>query len=248
MKSLLIDAGNSYLKWLVYENGIYSSIQRFNYSNDKVLTQLMDNIPVKLNPQRICVSNVAGKKFAGALIGFCERNWHIEPEFATSTRSFNGLENAYLHPEKLGVDRWLGLIAATSWFKKPFLVVDCGTAVTLDAVDEKGTHLGGLILPGFNAMVSSLNLRTSEIDVHPENFAETLFANNTTDAVTNGAINAITALMEKLMKQLLLQTKAEPTCILTGGDANTLQQRLPFKSRHEPYLIFKGLVEVFSLH
>ena len=83
--------------------------------------------------------------------------------FARSTASACGVTNSYRQPRRLGVDRWVAMIGAWSEFESSCLVVDAGTAVTIDAIDDTGQHLGGQILPGVALMARALASNTSDI-------------------------------------------------------------------------------------
>src|SRR5699024_1677202 len=93
-----------------------------------------------------------------------------------------GVKTKYRYPERLGADRWAAAVGAYAASKKAVCVVDCGSAITFDAVDSAGRHLGGLIVPGWNLMRSALHLGTADLPFAEADSVE-LFAMDTTDAI-----------------------------------------------------------------
>ena len=115
--------------------------------------------------------------------------WDVEPRWVVSTASACGVTNGYDHPNRLGVDRWVALIGARHRVlergaARPVLVVMVGTAVTVDALDETGRFLGGLILPGFGLMLRALEMGTAGLKAPTGEAVE--FPTNTSDALMSG--------------------------------------------------------------
>ena len=240
---LLIDIGNTAIKWAIESDGKLQPMNRFSYTADKIQKQLQSNFSqidfYKIT--KILVSNVAGSKIKVTITDWAKETIQLSPQFAQVTNRANGLVNAYTHPELLGIDRWLALIAASHSYKAPFCVIDCGTAVTIDGVDQNKHFIGGAILPGLALQRQSLNQSTNAIDQVFTEKIENVFAKNTKQGVLAGTTFAITALIENMSAKLRIQTEKSVTCILTGGDAEVIEKYLSLTAELEPNLVLQGL-------
>ena len=129
---------------------------------------------------------------------------------------------AYDDPQTLGVDRWLAMLAAYSQFNEALLVVDAGSAITMDLLGPEGQHLGGYIAPGLRLMHDALWRDTSDIGLVANNFQELLLllCENTQQAVNRGCLLMAVATIEKLASQYPVRI------VVTGGDAKCLEQAL----------------------
>jgi type III pantothenate kinase len=124
-------------------------------------------------------------------------------------------------------------------------VIDAGTAVTFDAVDARGMHLGGLILPGTRLLASTLDRNTNGIGatqapgVRPQGLD--LLGKSTDAAVGNGAMLALTGALERAIAAVESSLKERPTVYLTGGDAEALQGWLESDVDLRRDLVLEGL-------
>ena len=250
MSALLIDVGNSRLKWGVLDEG---NIRRTGHiSQDKIREQGLAALTTRL-PRCVGVvraSNVAGNSFATRLSGVVGLHCNADVHFARSERHGWGVTNSYRQPRRLGVDRWVAMIGAWSEIQSACLIVDAGTAVTLDAIGDDGTHLGGQIIPGVETMLNSLSSATSDIPVVKASAKQSsddlkMFGRNTTAAVREGAQNAIAGAIERAFRTL--QSNAyEPTIILTGGGATRILGALEATPIHRPNLVLQGLAHMLE--
>ena len=243
MKTILIDAGNTRIKWGVLSNAVIGETDHVMHTDldDAGFAALASRLPRQIDGA--FVSNVAGPVLAtrltGLLAGGCELR------FAKTAAKACGVTNAYPEPRQMGVDRWVALIGAWLEFGDAVLVVDAGTAVTIDALDESGRHLGGQILPGLDLMSRSLGTSTSDIPVvkrHAAAFASDvgIFAASTADGVRQGAGNAIAGAIERA-RSVLAAAGHAPVLVLTGGDAPRLSAALKPPVAHRPDLVLAGL-------
>lgn len=237
---LLVDVGNSRIKWAIKKTTGLTSGQSFpiNLGNmAKSMTAAWEGLK---NPGRVIVSNVAGAKIANGLQDWFIKHWHIEPEFAESQIEGFGILNAYVDGIKLGVDRWAGLVAMRHYYDLPACMVDCGTAITLDLVDQKGVHQGGMIMPGVSLMRKSLLDETHAIGGFGKE-TEYFLADNTADAVGNGTFYAAVGFAELALRRLKEEYKSLPTVVFTGGYGQLVAARVSIPSVYDPVLILKGL-------
>lgn len=135
------------------------------------------------------------------------------------------LPTAYDDATKLGIDRWLGVLAARAMGTGPALVVDAGTAVTLDVLTAQGLHAGGYILPGLLMQQAALAAETVRVQFPQPDWSAESLGTSTAAAVGHGSIRAICALVREVMHEL--DWVRAPRIYLTGGNAQDLAQFLP---------------------
>jgi type III pantothenate kinase len=158
----------------------------------------------------------------------------------SQTQTF-GITNAYAQPEKLGVDRWLALVAARHVYSLPVCIVDCGTAITVDLLDADGAHRGGFISAGLMLMKKALAGGTAALP-----FSETVYpltpADFTEAAIHNGTLLAAVGLVEQVIAR-----HDGLSVILTGGDAEFIAPHLSVTSIVDVDLVLRGLALVASV-
>jgi type III pantothenate kinase len=239
--NLLVDIGNSRLKWGVTAN--HRVISGPFLVNNQINRQALIGVWKDLSsPARIAVSCVGAKKLSELVRTVALELWpKVEIIHAHSMAQGFGVVNAYSNPEKLGVDRWLALVAVRNQYESPACVVDCGTAITLDLLDDQGRHQGGMICPGLTLMKKSLSGGTESLefsDAHynlgPANFTEA--------AIHSGVLTAAVGMIEHVFAG---QAEAS-LLILTGGDAQIVAAELIYKSIVDADLVLLGLAIVLE--
>lgn len=254
---LLIDMGNSRVKWtrarirstrLTLSSAdapgyaVLDESQAADHSQwrrDDFIANVLQGPPA----QRVLIANVAGARLESIAREALAQTWQIEPQFMHSTAFAAGVRNAYGEPAKLGVDRWLGLIAARAMCRGSVCIVSAGTACTVDGLDGEGRHLGGVILPGPRLMMSSLMKGTSEIGWRAAGGSarDSLFADNTLGALQQGALHALAALVERAMQTMEQQLGERPALLFTGGGGGSLRAAVGYESQEIPDLVLRGL-------
>ena len=241
---LLIDIGNTNLKWARHEAGTLGEMRSVHHHG---------GLPVDLHaawelmetPDQILVGSVAGDALVSALDRACLARWGRQPRHARTEHCSHGVTVGYGVPERLGVDRWLGLLAAHRICEGPVIIVDAGTAVTYDLLLADGRHLGGLILPGIEMMRDSLLSGTRIPRVEPEDSCE-LWAADTATAVAAGSIQAPAALAERLYDRLRADVGESPALLVSGGDGERLLPVIGRPGRLVPDLVLRGLALLAS--
>ncbi|MDR3389382.1 MAG: type III pantothenate kinase [Rudaea sp.] len=237
---LLIDLGNTRLKWALW-NGTEL------HPGGAVVHA--GNVPVDFaalwkdvqNVDAVFVASVAGRALEDGLAHHLRDRFGVEPRFPVSVTAACGVRNAYAQPERLGVDRFLGLIAAHAQHRQPTVIAGCGTALTLDALATDGRHLGGLIAPSPALMRAALRGNTARLAVNDE--AQVVeVADNTADAIESGTRLAGVALIERFVAQSAKHFDVVPALILTGGGAQGLAELITLPHRIEADLVLRGLV------
>ena len=243
MPLLLCDIGNTRFKWaLLGEHGL--GVQHAHSYAGWGAAQVREHVLLPAGKvSRVIVSNVGGDKIAEVFRATVQDDLGLAPDFFCSTVQAGGVRNAYQRPEKLGVDRWAAMIGAHDQEKRAVCVIDVGTAATIDAVAADGAHLGGLIVPGPDLMMSSLMRTTSDIATFArEGHANAgFFADNTLAAINHGAVHALAALVERAVNATRLQTAEEPAVLLTGGASDRFEQVLQIPLKKIPDLVLRGL-------
>jgi type III pantothenate kinase len=240
-KVLLVDLGNTSLKWTWLGEEGSGSTRAVAYAESGV-TQAADRQWSGLEkPAEMYISSVAVADVEAGLRNWVERQWELEPVFVRAAASALGVVSAYERPGQLGVDRWLALIAVHNQVpERDCLVVDCGTAITIDEITGEGEHLGGIILPGFGLMQDALRTQTAIPWPEMTGEAPSLPATSTGDAIAGGGVHAVAALVEKMARQMEVRSGEAPTLVLAGSDAGYLQRLLP-AAELNPDLVMQGL-------
>ena len=233
MKMLLIDAGNSRVKWAAVEGGLWLQQNVLENTHVSELSAAFSKLPP---PDRILISNVAGENMAQLLSAACAA-WHCPIEFIVAQVTQCGVLNLYEHPAQLGSDRWAALIAAWQQERASCLVVNCGTATTVDALSAEGEFLGGLILPGMDMMRSSLAAGAAQLAQTEGIWRE--FPRNTADATFSGSIQATIGAIRLQFEALAIC--GDVRCLLSGGAADKVQQHLKLPSVRVDNLVLRGL-------
>ena len=251
MTALLIDVGNTRLKWGVLEDGGIRRTGHISHTNirEAGLAALTSKLPRGVDAAM--ASNVAGTSFATRLAGVIGLHCGCDVHFARSERSACGVTNGYRLPRRLGVDRWVAMIGAWAEFRKPCLVVDAGTAVTIDAIGRDGQHIGGQILPGVALMREALAGNTSELPKVAARSAKSasgtdMFGNSTAAAITHGTFAAVVGAIEHAVAGMREGGVRKPTVVLTGGDASRILTALGGAPSHRPHLVLQGLAELLD--
>ena len=188
----------------------------------------------------IWVASVASTTLEQELSQSLATRFAVTPRFARSPANACGVRNAYSAPARLGIDRFLGLVAVHAQIEGAAVIASCGTALTLDALDADGNHLGGLIAPAPGLMRSALLDRTARLgDLGAAAIVD--FADTTASAVESGTWLAAVALVERFIAKTRSQLDAEPTVVVCGGGGKRLAALLEDAPRHEPDLVLRGL-------
>ena len=233
MSMLLLDAGNSRVKWALTEGEQW--LQHGMVENAQI-AELRKTFSALSPPQKIIASNVAGQSIAQQLRAACAV-WTVPVEFISAKNLQCGVRNNYQHTEQLGSDRWAALIAARHLHRIACLVVNCGTATTVDALSATGEFLGGLILPGLDMMRRSLAKDTAQLTEAAGKWQP--FPRNTADAIVSGAVQATVGAIH--LQFAALASQGEARCILSGGAADQIQPHLKIPLACDDHLVLRGL-------
>jgi len=238
-----IDAGNTRLKWRLSQ-GAQVLASGSTDAAFRVVDEEIERLGLRLDRCRL--ASVAGDALVASVQAWALERYGVRVEEAKVEAEACGLVNSYEHPQHMGVDRWLAAVAAFAQCKAACLVVDCGSAVTVELVSAEGRHLGGYIVPGLRLMRRSLFQDTDAVKVTAAPLVANLSAGkNTADAVNHGLVLMVVGLIEKALAELTAETSGSPPVLwVTGGDGKMLMPYLPATSRFEEQLVLDGLARL----
>jgi type III pantothenate kinase len=238
---LAIDAGNSRVKWGWHDGRGWASVASVSLIEFAASSDHVNPFSVTHeDPERIIISNVAGEGAHHLLV-----NWtsifDAEPLWLRAEAERCGLRNRYERPEQLGPDRWAALIAARHLHAGPCLVVNAGTATTVDMLSGDGSFLGGCILPGVELMRFVLHEHTGRLPMSEGAFRDA--PRNTLDAIETGCRHAQAGAVERIYR-VFRDLELNPLCIVSGGAGRVLVDQLAMPRRYVENLVLDGLVQI----
>ena len=214
LSSILVDIGNTNTKWKFEEE--YFILPTENFELD-----LLPSCP------RIWISNVSSNSFKSKKFNVC---------FVESQVRYKSLTNVYSDPKSLGCDRWLGMIASYELSQgKSFVLVDVGTAITIDIVNNSGNHLGGLIFPGLKKLRGCFNNFPVSSDKNIDQIGQ-----STEKAWTIGTLSLIVNAINHKITELKVKFP-EALIFITGGGYTDIQEFLEFDYSYHENLVLDGL-------
>ena len=265
MMRLLLDIGNSRLKWALLRQD-YRRGQRLATQDAIELGRLQraaaawERLLARAGtPDAIHVCNVAGPAVERQIRAAAARVGLPVPHFARSMKAAAGVRNGYREPWRLGVDRWTALIGARHEHPaKNLCLVGLGTAMTIDLLDAAGRHHGGSLAPGPRLMIESLLEHTAGIRRRAGGRAAAasfdlvlgaatragaveLFAHDTYAALLAGSRHACASLIEQALSAGRSQLGRQPRLLLFGGAASAITPLLHGRYWRQDDLILRGL-------
>lgn len=234
---LAVDAGNSRIKWAVHDGSRWK--QRGWIATNQA-RRLQARFAKMTKLDAIVISNVAGAVVRAALGGALPSG--SSAYWVKSARAQAGVRSSYAVPSQLGCDRWAAAIGAYRLFGTAAVVVNAGTALTVDALTADGVFAGGLIVPGVELMRSALAENTAGLKRRPGKFS--FFPDATGDAIMSGAINASCGAIERMAHFLQETGQIAPLCILSGGAAAVLAPHLNLEVKLVDNLVLEGLLAI----
>lgn len=226
MRTIYLDCGNTRLKWrLDNERGSVGYDDLAQWASSQLFTGLTDSTADGSQPVQKVV--FAAVRFDQALASAVQSwmSYGLVVVRIESSAHAAGVTCAYTDPSKLGVDRWLAVIAAWHRHRSNLVVLDAGTAITVDGVRSDGQHVGGYIVPGLGLMLRSLALETERVKVALSQSEDDLApAVDTAAAVNRGVILMAVGLVTQALSLMNeSDCSGSAACILVcGGDAPRL--------------------------
>ncbi|MEL7297216.1 MAG: type III pantothenate kinase [Pseudomonadota bacterium] len=239
MSTLLLDIGNTRCKWGLWADGTLTgegAIDNDDIGKANVWTFALD-------ADQAFACSVASAQRTKTLQDVLEP-LGVELTLAQTTAEHAGVRCAYTDPSRLGVDRWMAVLAGSRLPRRPALIVDAGTALTIDAVDNDGNHAGGFIIPGIQMMQSALTTRTANIRIDEPEAINESFGTSTSEAVRNGALVAAAGAVDRAANWLAMLCDTDPDALafaFTGGNGELLADTLNRAADFHANFVLDGL-------
>lgn len=236
-----LDMGNTRIKWRQLLNGDEKALS----GAVETVAQLVEVSKNWADVTQIRLANVRGERDKQGLDEWAGQRWGVNIEVAKVVRSCGGVTNCYSEVERLGVDRWLAMLAAYQRANGACVVIDFGTAVTVDVIDAQGLHRGGYICPGVNTMAKAL-LSNTHIKVPAMGELISVELGCTTqEAIIHGANAALLGMINNTLKKQEEEYGGGIIVYLTGGDGEKFAAHLAeteVSKELVPSLVLDGLV------
>ncbi len=239
---LLIDFGNSRCKWVQLVDGGLQNFKAHAYSSDDAMLracEVSQCLPLDKVDEVHAIS-VLGEEFENAFQQQLETKFSRRAIFYIPQANQFGVKLAYSNPLSYGVDRYAALVAVHHQYEGVKLVVDCGTAVTMDVIKANGQHLGGLILPGLDLMCSSLSGKASGIPECSANQQAALLNDYTVNAVYSGCALTLQHGLNGIIQDIKRNIQQEITLCATGGGSDMIKNS-EMQYIDCPNLVLEGL-------
>lgn len=235
---LLVDAGNTRIKWGLHVEGRWAGFGALPTAEaGRGLAAAWAELAPR--PRRIVVSNVAG---AGArdAIEVAATALGTVPTWFASSPACAGVTSRYDEPRQLGSDRWAALIGARRRCPGDCVVVNSGTAITVDCLTATGVFLGGIIVPGVELMLDALAGRAAGLSPQRGHFRP--YPRNTPDAMTSGALIAAAGAVDGMVRRFGRDLGGTPPILLSGGAGAALVPHIEASVELVEHLVLEGLV------
>ncbi|MFD2167268.1 type III pantothenate kinase [Thalassotalea euphylliae] len=235
--NLLIDVGNTRAKYCLFEQQTLSEIETIasDAINPAWLKRRFAHV------QSVVMANVGNKALNELVNEWCD-SCNIPFTLALSEAERFGVISGYDNPRQLGVDRWLTLLACYQLFpQQACLIVDVGTATTVDYLDKSGVHHGGWILPGIDMMLDAVTAKAVDVHGQRSSIQALSLGTNTNDNINAAAMAATVGLVEQAESTIEKKGHQVEQVILTGGNGSIVSQLLDREHALIPQLVFYGL-------
>ena len=237
---LLIDIGNTHTTMGVWTNSKLLSVITVETKNFTQALLKIKNKPIK----EIFLTSVVAKNILSKVKKTLIKEIPAKIIEIKSSSKLLNVTNGYDSPRKLGNDRWVSIVGLFSLYKKPLYIVDCGTAISIDCVNNKGNHIGGFIMSGTKgysrSFVDANNLKNIKLANLKSN---TKFkpAKTTEKAISDGYVLMVISAIEKSYDNFSKQIGKKPLLVISGGYGQFISKKLSIKNKYIPNLAAKCL-------
>jgi type III pantothenate kinase len=247
LSTLLIDIGNTRVKWALFDGrrlGRQQAAAYIGWTSTEFARRIFSR---SRGVERVLIVSVAGARVGQMVTAAALSRVGVMPEFFASARHVAGVTTMYSEPWRLGADRLVAAIGAHRIARgRAVCAIGVGTALTVDLVDAEGVHRGGAIVPAPELMKRSLLTKTNGIARRAKGVTAKggLFARNTRAAIEHGARYAAAAVIDRSVEEARALLGRTPLVLLTGGGAPGIRPLV--RSRHVlvPDLVLQGLAVI----
>jgi type III pantothenate kinase len=236
---LVFDLGNSRFKWALTGDDGWRPGAAETYGED--FPHALDAALGALAPPAAAAAvSVTSAARTAQLEAWLQARWGVRLQRITAQSQALDVTNSYAEAARLGADRWAALVAARARRAGAVCVVDCGTAVTVDALDAAGVFRGGVILAGLAPARAALLERTDGLRV-PDGAGGSCLARTTADAIAAGSLYGLAGAIDRVLDEQAAALGVAPAVLITGGDAPLLQPLLRHAAEPAPELVLEGV-------
>jgi type III pantothenate kinase len=240
--SLLIECGNSRCKWARSGPGGIEYLGAAAYAELASADALAAAWQSSGSFERVMIATVSANPVLEAALALLQPQLKAPIRHLIPVQASHGLHLAYEQADKLGVDRWLAMLAAVAGGDGPVCVVDCGTAMTVDVVAAGGEHLGGQIIPGLELMRASLHHGTSLLPKVGGPVSSGLLGKDTESCIAAGTLAALAGAVNMVLEELAYLGAIRG--IITGGNAHDVLPLLHGQWQLRPHLVLEGMAVI----
>lgn len=237
---LLIDIGNTQIKLGIWSEGKLKRCQKCNHANLRPIINKYKSMTF----ERVVYVSVVSDDLENRISNYLKKTFSLKPNRIKSTSSLLGVKNGYKDPYKLGDDRWCTIVGSYNLFKKPLILIDCGTAISIDCVDGKARHNGGYILSGFDGYRNSFdqahNLKNMK-GYKIKKSSKISLASETSHAIINGYVMMVNTVVERIYQEFSKRIDASPLVIVTGSYGEEVLSYSSLKISYEPDLVLRSI-------
>lgn len=251
---LPVDIGNTHIEVGLYDGDEYITSWRIATGVNRTEDEMLTFVDYFLSQKNFKLSNVHDMVVSSVVPNVTpifrelgKKYLHSEP-LIVDDRIRTGLKLDYHPPSAIGADRICNAVAVFDKYGGPAIVVDFGTATTLDVVDAEGVYLGGAIAPGVEMTASSLYEKASKLAKISLEFPETVVGKTTEHSMQAGIMFGTISMVDGLIERMKKEIKGNVKVIATGGLAGHVIHRSRGIQHVEPNLVLEGLMKIYFLN
>lgn len=241
-----IDVGNTHTVFGIWDGSQWIATWRITTSHlgteDEIaghLLTLCNASGIRLSASGCAIASV--NPFVNENLERFATEWlKVEPRFLR-TGADAGIKVQYEPVTAVGADRIANAVGALALVRPPIVVVDFGTATTLDAIDQEGTYIGGAILPGPETLMDSLTTKTAKLPKVELKIPTKVIGGTTAQSLQSGIVLSYVMGIEGVLKRFEQELGGSVAVLSTGGLGALMAELCPALKRYEANLTLDGL-------
>ncbi|MDD3020114.1 MAG: type III pantothenate kinase [Alphaproteobacteria bacterium] len=251
---LTIDCGNTNVVFALYDGQTLKGVWRCKTDAARTADEYLAFISQHFELTAVSLRDVADVIISSvvpdtnfSLTGFCQKGFGVKPLFIGPDISADqiGIKVLIDRPQELGADRIVNAVAIRDYYRHDAIVVDFGTATTIDVIGGDGAFRGGIIAPGVNLSMAALHAAAAKLPKINVARPPKVIGTNTVEAMQSGVFYGYAGLVEGLITRICEEYGSSPKVIATGGLAPLFREILPVISTIDEELTLKGLLSIY---
>lgn len=242
LSMVVIDVGNSSTAMARWVDGEIEDTERANTGDQSAVTQALDRVREKCENQHrqaLIIASVVPEATAW-LSDFIENELELRP-FVVGDNTPLPVDVDVADPSQIGVDRICAAAAAFEHTGHGCTVVDVGSAITIDLIDDDGVFKGGTILPGLALQAKALADYTAQLPLVEDLSSTCVIGKSTDEAIRSGIYFGVCGAIRGIVEQIATEENRWNQVVLTGGGAEVLKENLDFVDSWVPDLCLMGI-------